>query len=97
MDQYQRRIAEYAGRHDRLPAQLANNMVYIGTDAGVFTSFTTACPTGRLKRSPNVIVDDLQIDYTIKKIRAGTYGRGIGRRRCFDGGELGDNKLGGAP
>jgi photosystem II stability/assembly factor-like uncharacterized protein len=54
------------------------NMVYIGTDAGVYfiNDFMPNWAPYKLDL-PNVIVDDLQIDYKVKKIRAATYGRGI--------------------
>jgi len=55
-----------------------NNLVYIGTDAGVYFIHDGMPHWAPYKLGlPNVIVDDLQIDYTTKKIRAGTYGRGI--------------------
>jgi photosystem II stability/assembly factor-like uncharacterized protein len=56
----------------------ANNMVYIGTDAGVYF-IHDGMPTWAPYKFglPNVIVDDLQISYATKKIRAATYGRGI--------------------
>jgi len=55
-----------------------NDQIYIGTDFGVYyrdSSLTDWVPyqTGL----PNVIVDDLKINYTASKLRAGTYGRGI--------------------
>ncbi len=55
-----------------------NNLVYIGTDAGVYFIHDGMPNWTPYKLGlPNVIVDDLQIDYATKKIRAGTYGRGI--------------------
>lgn len=52
--------------------------IYIGTDAGVYYTDTLLAgwqfySTGL----PNVIVNDLEINYSIGKIRAGTYGRGL--------------------
>jgi hypothetical protein len=56
----------------------AHNAVYIGTDAGVYYRNDTLPNWVPYKLGlPNVIVDDLQIDYRTKTIRAGTYGRGI--------------------
>jgi photosystem II stability/assembly factor-like uncharacterized protein len=55
-----------------------NNAVYIGTDAGVYYRNDTLPDWIPYKSGlPNVIVDDLQIDYATKTIRAATYGRGI--------------------
>lgn len=52
--------------------------LYVGTDVGIYYTDTLLAgwqfySTGL----PNVIVNDLEINYTIGKIRAGTYGRGI--------------------
>ncbi|MGA2298992.1 MAG: T9SS type A sorting domain-containing protein, partial [FCB group bacterium] len=52
--------------------------LYIGTDIGVFytdygSNFWTPYGSGM----PNVVVYDLDIQYTAKKLRAGTFGRGI--------------------
>jgi photosystem II stability/assembly factor-like uncharacterized protein len=56
----------------------ANNAVYIGTDAGVYYRNDILPLWVPYKLGlPNVIVDDLQIDYGTKTIRAATYGRGI--------------------
>lgn len=55
-----------------------NNMIYIGTDAGVYFIHDGMPSWTPYKLGlPNVIVDDLQIDYAGRKIRAATYGRGI--------------------
>ena len=54
------------------------NRIYIGTDAGVYyrnDSLTHWIP--HKFGLPNVIVDDLKIQYGAKKIRAATYGRGV--------------------
>jgi len=56
----------------------AYNAVYIGTDAGVYYGNDILPLWVPYKFGlPNVIVDDLQIDYGTKTIRAATYGRGI--------------------
>jgi photosystem II stability/assembly factor-like uncharacterized protein len=56
----------------------ALNAVYIGTDSGVYYRNDVSPNWVPYKFGlPNVIVDDLQIDYGSKTIRAGTYGRGI--------------------
>lgn len=52
--------------------------IYIGTDVGIY--YTDSLLAGWQYYSaglPNVIVNDLEINYTIGKIRAGTYGRGL--------------------
>lgn len=56
----------------------SNDEVYIGTDFGVFyrdasLSDWVSYNTGL----PNVIVNDLEIFYPTRKLRAGTYGRGV--------------------
>jgi hypothetical protein len=56
----------------------AHNPVYVGTDAGVYYRNDTLVDWVPYKFGlPNVIVDDLQIDYKTKTIRAATYGRGL--------------------
>lgn len=54
------------------------NAVYIGTDAGVYY-INDGLPDWVPYKSglPNVIVDELEIHYATKKIRAATYGRGM--------------------
>lgn len=55
-----------------------NNAVYIGTDAGVYYKNDALPDWAPYKFGlPNVIVDDLQINYGTKTISAATYGRGI--------------------
>ncbi|MBL4650596.1 MAG: T9SS type A sorting domain-containing protein [Aureispira sp.] len=52
--------------------------IYIGTDVGIY--YTDSLLAGWQYYStglPNVIVNDLEINYGIGKIRAGTYGRGL--------------------
>jgi PKD repeat protein len=52
--------------------------LYIGTDVGIY--YTDSLLAGWQYYStglPNVIVNDLEINYGIGKIRAGTFGRGI--------------------
>jgi photosystem II stability/assembly factor-like uncharacterized protein len=56
----------------------SNDIVYIGTDLGVFYMDATmndwvSYNTGL----PNVVIDQLEINYPTSKIRAATYGRGI--------------------
>jgi photosystem II stability/assembly factor-like uncharacterized protein len=54
------------------------NAVYIGTDAGVYYINDGLADWVPYKFGlPNVIVDELEIHYGGKKIRAATYGRGI--------------------
>ena len=55
-----------------------HNGLYIGTDAGVYYRDDTMPDWVPYKSGlPNVIVEDLQIHYGTKTIRAATYGRGI--------------------
>ncbi|MBI3510317.1 MAG: T9SS type A sorting domain-containing protein [Bacteroidetes bacterium] len=56
----------------------SNNLLYLGTDLGVFyrdASMSDWLPynTGL----PNVIIDELEINYGTSKLRAATYGRGM--------------------
>lgn len=63
-----------------------NNLqsVYIGTDVGVFYRDVNNTSWLRFNSAlPNVIVNDLEINYINKKIRAGTYGRGIWESPVF--------------
>ncbi len=58
--------------------QKTNNGLYIGTDAGVYYHNDHLTDWVPYKWGlPNVIVDDLEIHYGAKKIRAATYGRGV--------------------
>lgn len=52
--------------------------IYIGTDVGIYYTDTLLAGWQYYSAGlPNVIVNDLEINYTIGKIRAGTYGRGL--------------------
>lgn len=54
------------------------NAVYVGTDAGVYYINDGLADWVPYKVGlPNVIVDELEIHYGVKKIRAATYGRGM--------------------
>ncbi|MBL0102930.1 MAG: T9SS type A sorting domain-containing protein [Bacteroidetes bacterium] len=55
----------------------SQDLVYVGTDFGVF--YTTGGASWQAYGSdlPNVIVSDLEIHYGASKLRAATYGRGI--------------------
>ncbi len=54
------------------------NSLYVGTDAGVYYRDDGLTDWVPYKWGlPNVIVDELEIDYTAKRIRAATYGRGL--------------------
>lgn len=55
----------------------SNDAVYIGTDAGVFYSYGGAAWQYYGYGLPNTAVTDLAIQYSAKKLRVGTYGRGI--------------------
>ena len=55
----------------------ANDSLYVGTDAGVYYRDSTLADWVPYKSGlPNVIVDQLEIHYATKVIRAATYGRG---------------------
>lgn len=56
----------------------STNVIYIGTDAGVFYS-DSLNPSWQLLGTglPNVFVTDLELFYPTRKVRAATYGRGI--------------------
>ncbi len=52
--------------------------IYIGTDIGVFTSKNNSGEWESYGSGmPNVIVNELEIQYKAKKLRAGTYGMGL--------------------
>ena len=55
-----------------------NGTLYVGTDVGVYCR-NTAMPAWTLFSSglPNVVVSELEIQYSMGKIRAATYGRGM--------------------
>ncbi len=54
------------------------NGLYIGTDVGIYYRDSTLANWQPYNTNlPNVIVNDLKIDYGIQKIRAATYGRGL--------------------
>ncbi len=52
--------------------------LYCGTDVGVYYRDTTMSAWASFSQGlPNVKVDELEIQYTVSKIRAATYGRGM--------------------
>ena len=53
--------------------------VYIGTDLGVFTSDSSLNDWNQFNNNslPNVIVNELEIQYQSNKLFAATYGRGL--------------------
>ncbi len=52
--------------------------IYVGTDAGVYYRDDITNRWLRFNAGlPNVIVNDLEINYVNRKLRAGTYGRGV--------------------
>lgn len=56
----------------------SNNALYVGTDVGVYTiSDTVAAWQPFFTGLPNVDVEELEIAYSINKIRAATNGRGL--------------------
>jgi hypothetical protein len=63
-----------------------HNTVYVGTDIGVY--YTNDLMTGWSpfnRNLPNVIVSELEIQYSSKKLYAGTFGRGIWISDLADG------------
>ncbi len=60
--------------------------LYIGTDFGVYFKNDTMNDWILFNNGlPNVIVSELEIQYTAKKLRAATYGRGIWETDLYDG------------
>jgi len=58
--------------------KLAPKGIYVGMDAGVYYRDTTMSSWQPFNNNlPNVKIDDLEIYYPTKKLRAGTYGRGL--------------------
>jgi len=56
----------------------SNDGVYVGTDVGVYYKDNTSGNWAAYNTGlPNVIVNELEIQYTAGKLRAATYGRGI--------------------
>lgn len=56
----------------------SNDLLYIGTDFGVFYTDGTMNDWQPYNTNlPNVIVDELEIQYQTSKLRAATYGRGL--------------------
>ena len=56
----------------------SNDRLYIGTDIGIY--YTDNSKTDWVPYSdglPNVVIDELEIQYSSSKLRAATYGRGI--------------------
>lgn len=52
--------------------------LYVGTVAGVYFRDSTMADWKAYNTNlPNVVVDSLEIDYNSRKLRAGTYGRGL--------------------
>jgi photosystem II stability/assembly factor-like uncharacterized protein len=52
--------------------------LYVGTVAGVYFRDSTMADWQAYNTNlPNVVVDSLEIDYNSRKLRAGTYGRGL--------------------
>lgn len=63
--------------------------IYVGTDLGVYyidTTRTTWLPFNN--GLPNVTVDELEIQYTAKKLRAATYGRGLWETSLYNASSL---------
>lgn len=63
--------------------------LYIGTDVGVYYIDQTLTDWSDYNQSlPNVIIDELEIQYTVGKIRAATYGRGMWEASIITGGSI---------
>jgi len=54
-----------------------NDILYVATDAGVYVKNGTNADWEKYGACPNVIVQDLKINYCGNKLRIATYGRGI--------------------
>jgi photosystem II stability/assembly factor-like uncharacterized protein len=74
----------YSGTLPNIPANCieyqngSNDLLYLGTDFGVFYRDATMSDWAPYNVGlPNVIVDELEINYPTSKLRAATYGRGI--------------------
>lgn len=62
----------------------SNDGIYLGTDIGIY--YTNNKLNGWVDFSnglPNVIVNELEIHYPTRKIRAATYGRGLWESNCY--------------
>jgi len=74
----------YSGSLPNIPANTivmesgTDEGLYLGTDLGVFYRDTTMSDWIAFNTNlPNVIIDELEIQYATGKLRAGTYGRGL--------------------
>ncbi len=55
-----------------------NDALFVGTDLGVYYTDNTLSGWQQFNTGlPNVIIDELEINYTSQKLLAGTYGRGL--------------------
>jgi photosystem II stability/assembly factor-like uncharacterized protein len=55
----------------------AEEILFLGTELGVYYRIGTNNWTKLGQGLPNVIINDLEINYTVDKLLAGTYGRGL--------------------
>ena len=60
-----------------------DDRIYIGTDIGVFTKSNTSDWEPYMTGLPNVMVHELEIDYTNYKIYAATFGRNVWRSDLY--------------
>jgi photosystem II stability/assembly factor-like uncharacterized protein len=74
----------YSGTLPNVPANCieyqnnTNDLLYLGTDLGVFYRDATMSDWAPYNTGlPNVVIDELEINYSISKLRAATFGRGI--------------------
>lgn len=61
-----------------------NNLVYIGTNAGVFYRCDDNPIWTKMEGIPNAQVSDLEINYCANKLRAATFGRGLWETDLLD-------------
>ncbi len=69
--------------------------LYIGTDVGVYYIDQTLTDWSDYNQNmPNVIVNELEIQYSAGKIRAATYGRGMWEASIISGGSIATGTVG---
>ncbi len=80
-----------SGNLPNIPANCSVNQpgtadgVYVGTDVGVYYRDTTMANWTFFSNGlPNVVIDELEIQYNTKKLAAATYGRGLWETALYD-------------
>ncbi|MDF2436103.1 MAG: hypothetical protein K0Q95_479 [Bacteroidota bacterium] len=62
-----------------------NNGIYVGMDAGIYYRDDNHSAWFPYSNGlPNTVIDDLEIQYSSRKLRAATYGRGLWESEIFD-------------